>query len=77
LLFNSLNPRIPSNVENLNLSALAEAYDKIKPHIVQIYTLAREPAEKGIYALSQKEKANIRHFLDENVKDKNIVINIY
>lgn len=77
LLFNSLNPNIPSNIKNANLNALAKAYEKIKPHVVQIYTVAREPAEKGIYALSQKEKNNVRHFLDKNVKDKNIEINIY
>ncbi|MEX2684607.1 MAG: hypothetical protein Q6373_023755 [Candidatus Sigynarchaeota archaeon] len=77
LLFKSMNPGTPSNMDEENLAALADAYDRIEPHVVQIYSVARDPAENGIYAFSAKDKERLRQFFEQHVKRKNIDIRIY
>nr|MDO8108982.1 hypothetical protein [Candidatus Sigynarchaeota archaeon] len=77
LLFKSMNPAIPSNMTGENLKALSEAYDFIKPDIVQVYTVARDPAETGIYAISAKDKDELRQYFQAHVKAKEIDIRIY
>nr|MDO8083223.1 hypothetical protein [Candidatus Sigynarchaeum springense] len=77
LLFKSMNPAIPSNMDEQNLTALAEAYDCIDPHVVQIYSVARDPAENGIYAFSTKDKEYLRQFFEQHVKRENIDVRIY
>ncbi|MHA1681746.1 MAG: radical SAM protein [Promethearchaeota archaeon] len=76
LLFRSNNPRIPSNIETENLEALVNAYNRILPDLVQIYTVARKPAERGIYAISSREKEHLRHYFSEKV-DKRVTIVVY
>ncbi|MBN2152591.1 MAG: hypothetical protein JW839_14150, partial [Candidatus Lokiarchaeota archaeon] len=68
LLFKSMNPSIPSNMDEQNIAALAEAYGRIGPHVVQVYTVARDPAENGIYAISAKDKEYLRQFFKQHVK---------
>lgn len=65
LLFKSMNPSIPSNLNDENLEALAKSYEFIKPHIVQIYSVARDPAETGIYAISAKDKEDLREYFKQ------------
>ncbi len=77
LLFKSMNPATPSNMDDQNLAALADAYDRIDPHIVQLYTVARDPAENGIYAISAKDKEYLRQFFKQHVKRENIDVRIY
>ncbi len=77
LLFKSMNPATPSNMDEQNLAALAEAYDRIDPHVVQVYTVARDPAENGIYAISAKDKEYLREFFKQHVKRKDIDFRIY
>lgn len=77
LLFKSMNAAMPSNLSEENLGALAEAYDRIDPHLVQVYTVARDPAENGIYAISAKDKEYLRAFFKQHVKRKSIDIRIY
>ena len=77
MLFKSMNPSIPSNMNDENLEALATSYEFIRPHIVQIYSVARDPAEPGIYALSTKDKEDLKVFFSQHVNTDEIDIRIY
>ncbi|HME51602.1 MAG TPA: hypothetical protein VKM55_05250 [Candidatus Lokiarchaeia archaeon] len=77
LLFKSMNPSIPSNLNEENLEALAKAYDYIRPNIVQIYSVARDPAEAGIYAISAKDKEDLKEYFSQHVNATEIDIRIY
>jgi len=77
LLFKSMNQSIPSNLNDENLEALAKAYEYIRPHIVQIYSVARVPAEGGISAISARDKEDLRAFFSEHVNTEEIDIRIY
>ncbi|MHA1697897.1 MAG: hypothetical protein ACTSWN_03545, partial [Promethearchaeota archaeon] len=76
LLFRSLNPKIPTNVDSENLAALVDAYNYIEPHIVQVYTIARPPAEAGVHAISTQDKKRIERYIKSKIKS-NIEIRIY
>lgn len=76
LLFKSLGGTFPSNMTPTNLDRLANHYNHIVPDIVQVYTVAREPAEKGIHAISFKEKEQLSMFFKGKLK-RSIEVKVY
>ncbi|MFX0103380.1 MAG: radical SAM protein [Candidatus Hodarchaeota archaeon] len=76
LIFKSMNSAVPSNMNSVNLERLADHYNTIEPDIVQIYTVARQPAEKGIHAISFKEKKQLLAFFTGKLKES-IEIKVY
>ena len=76
LIFKSMGSTFPSNMTSANLDRLANHYNRIEPDIVQVYTVAREPAEKGIHAISFKEKEQLSVFFNEKLKGK-IEVKVY
>ncbi len=77
LLFKSLNKYTPTNTAKDHLEALADAYLAIRPDVVQVYSVAREPAEKGIHALSLGDKANLRAFFERRLANTGILVKVY
>jgi wyosine [tRNA(Phe)-imidazoG37] synthetase (radical SAM superfamily) len=63
LLYNSYKDNFQSNANERNINALAEAINKIKPDGVQIYSIARAPAEYFVYALGKSKLEHIAHKL--------------
>ncbi|MHA1733889.1 MAG: radical SAM protein [Promethearchaeota archaeon] len=57
LFFSSSNPKVVGNDQPASVAAWASQVERISPYMVQIYTIAREPAEKFVRALS-KQKLN-------------------
>ena len=62
----------PSNIENL-----ARAIKRIRPNKVQIYSVARIPAEYFVYAIDEERKKEITKIIDKIVQDTSIEINYY
>lgn len=77
LLFNSYKNEFVPNDNPLNLNKLAYALKKIKPNKVQIYSIARIPAEYFVYAIDEYRKKEIVNIIEEIVQDSNIEIKYY
>ncbi|TFF89482.1 MAG: hypothetical protein EU549_00490 [Promethearchaeota archaeon] len=64
-----------SNIQSKNIKKLAEAYNLIKPDLIQLYSVSRHPAKKfakKVYSSQLREAQNlVKQFLeDNNLKDK-------
>jgi len=77
LIYNSYRDDIIPNNNDENIKQLALAIKKIKPDIVQIYSIARIPAQYYVFAIGDDRKKEIVQFLRKYVNDKNIEINYY
>lgn len=77
LIYNSYRDDIIPNNNDENIKQLAMAIKKIKPDIVQIYSIARIPAQYYVFAIGDERKEEIVHFLRNSVNDKKIEINHY
>lgn len=77
LVFNSSDSRFPSNATEGAVEDLIAAYKRIKPHFIQVYTVARQPAEKGIYAISASQKENLAGKLTRALDPVKIPFRIY
>ncbi len=66
-----------SNDNNENIKRLAYAIKKIKPDIVQLYSIARIPSEYFVYAIDEKRKKEIVKIFKEIIKNDLIEINYY
>ncbi|MFX1237255.1 MAG: radical SAM protein [Promethearchaeota archaeon] len=77
LIYNSYKKNIISNENKENIRMLSEAIKKIKPDVVQIYSIARIPAQYYVFAIDDERKKNIVEFLREKIDEKEIHINWY
>lgn len=77
LFFNSYKDDFIPNNNSKNLDKLGRAIKRIKPNFVQIYSIARIPAEYFVYAIDDTRKSEIVNHIEEIVKDKGVQINFY
>lgn len=74
LLYSSYRDDFPSNAHKKNVESLARAINEIKPNLVQIYSIARAPAEYFVYALDELGIKKITKKLKNLVNDDSIEI---
>ncbi len=77
LIFNSYEKEFVANSTQKNISAIAHALKRIKPDIVQIYSIARIPAEYFVYGISEERKREIETIFKLYVNDNNVDIRYY
>ena len=77
LLYNSYAKNFISNTNLQNLNSLGQAIRKIQPDSVQIYSIARIPAEYFVYAISEDEKREIKQKLKNIIQNDNIKIDYF
>ncbi len=77
LIYNSYRENFISNDNNENIKQLAYAIKKIKPDIVQIYSIARIPAEYFVFSIDEKRKKQIVKTFKEIINNDLIEINYY
>lgn len=66
-----------SNENQNNLESLAYAIKRIRPDLVQVYSIARIPSEYFVYAIDVEKKQQIVKLFSEIVKDNSIEINYF
>jgi len=77
LLYNSYKEDFTPNNNNENIEKLAYAIKRIKPDNVQIYSIARIPAEYFVYSIGDIRKQEIVKYIENIVQNKNVQINFY
>ena len=77
LISNSYNKNYYSNNNPENIKQLAELITRIKPNMVQLYSIARIPSEYFVYAIDENRKREIVKILRELINNVNIEINYY
>ena len=76
LIYNSYREDFISNDNNKNIEQLAYAIKKIKPDIVQIYSIARIPSEYFVYAIDDRRMKQIVKTFKELINNNLIEIEI-
>ncbi len=77
LIYNSYIEDFISNDNKENIEQLAYAIKKIKPDIVQLYSIARVPSEYFVFAIDEKKMKQIVKTFKEIIKNDLIEINYY
>ncbi len=77
LVYNSYKKNIVSNNNNKNIEAISEAIQKIQPDIVQIYSIARIPAQYYVFAIDDERKEEIVKIIRNRINNKNVKIDWY
>ena len=77
LISNTYNKDFYSNNNPENIKHLAKLITKIKPDMVQLYSIARIPSEYFVYAIDEDRKREIVKILREIINNDNIEINYY
>lgn len=77
LICNSYREDFISNDNEENIEQLAYAIKKIKPDIVQLYSIARIPSEYFVFAIDEKRKKQIVKTFKEIINNDLIEINYY
>ena len=77
LISNSYNKNYYSNNNPDNIKQLAELMIRIKPDMVQVYSIARIPSEHFVYAIDEERKREIVKILRELINNEYIEINLY
>ena len=77
LIYNSYREDFISNDNKENIEQLAYAIKKIKPDIVQLYSIARIPSEYFVFAIDEKRKKQIVKTFKEIINNDLIEINYY
>ncbi len=77
LIYNSYSKDFKSNNNPNNILKLAEAIKRINPHYVQLYSIARIPAQYYVYAIDDERKREIVKKFKEILKNDDIKINYY
>jgi len=77
LICNSYLDDYISNNNPENIIKLANAIKKIKPDLVQIYSIARIPAQYFVFAIDEDRKKQIAKEFKEIIRNKKIEINYY
>ena len=66
-----------SNDNSNNIEQLAYALKKIKPDYVQVYSIARIPAQYFVFAIDEERKQEIVNYFREIINDKSVEVNHY
>ncbi len=77
LIYQSNREKFESNDNPKNIENLANAIKKIKPHYVQLYSIARIPAEYYVFAIDNARKQEIINKFKEIINDNSIKIDYY
>jgi wyosine [tRNA(Phe)-imidazoG37] synthetase (radical SAM superfamily) len=77
LIYNSYRKDFIPNNNPENITKLAYAIKKIKPDFVQIYSVARIPAQYYVFAIDEDRKKEIMEKLKEIINDDNVEINYF
>ena len=77
LIYNSYREDFISNNNSANISELALAIKKIKPDLVQIYSVARIPANYYVFSIDETRKKEIVKEIQKVVNDQNVEITYY
>lgn len=77
LLFNSYKKDFPANYNKENIEKIGEALKKIKPDIVQLYSIARIPAQYYVFAIDEDQKKQAANRFKEIINDSQISVNYY
>ncbi|MHA1791498.1 MAG: radical SAM protein [Promethearchaeota archaeon] len=70
LMFNSKNHIRLATTDQENLKSLAKAFDYINPDFIQLYPVARQPAEQHVLSLKPIEKEKIKTIIQKIMKKK-------
>ncbi|MFX1357565.1 MAG: radical SAM protein [Promethearchaeota archaeon] len=77
LIYNSYNKDLISNNNDENIIKLAKAIKQINPDIVQIYSIARIPAEYFVYSIDEDRKKWIVKKFKDIINNDLMEINYY
>ncbi len=77
LIFNSNKKEFISNNTPKNINDLAYALKKIKPDIVQVYSIARMPANYFVFSIDDKRKKEIVNIFRDVIKDDGVDVRYY
>jgi len=77
LIYNSYREDFISNNNSANISKLALAIKKIKPDLVQIYSVARIPANYFVFSIDEARKKEIVEEIQKVVNDNEVEISYY
>ena len=77
LISRSYREDFSSNDNEENIKQIAHLIKKIKPNIVQLYSIARIPSEYFVYAIDEKRKIKIVKIFREIINNDLIEINYY
>ena len=77
LIYNSYKKDFISNNNPTNIEQLAQAIKKIRPDIVQVYSVARIPAQYFVFAIDEDRRREIVEEFKKTVNDENVEINWY
>ena len=77
LIYSSYREDFTPNNNSENISRLARAIKKIKPDLVQIYSIARIPANYFVFSIDKERKKEIVEEIQKVVNDQNVEIIYY
>lgn len=77
LICNSYTEEFIPNNNDENVKQLALAIKRIKPHIVQLYSIARIPAQYYVFAIDEERKKEIVDIFNEIIDDDSVEVNYY
>ena len=77
LIYNSYREDFIANSNDINITNLAKAIKKIKPNSVQIYSIARIPANYYVFSIDKEKKKEIVDKIKDIVSDDNVEISFY
>lgn len=77
LIYNSYREDFIPNSNDTNITNLANAIKKIKPDSVQIYSIARIPANYYVFSIDKENKKEIADKIKDIVSDDTVEISFY
>jgi len=77
LIYNSYREDFIPNSNDINITNLAKAIKKIKPNSVQIYSVARIPANYYVFSIDKEKRKEIVDKIKDIVSDDNVEISFY
>ena len=77
LIYNSYKENFIPNNNSENISMLAQAIKKIKPNLVQIYSVARIPANYFVFSIDKERKRETVDKIKNIVNDNEVEISYY
>ena len=77
LIYNSYREDFIPNSNDVNITNLANAIKKIKPDSVQIYSIARIPANYYVFSIDKENKKEIADKIKDIVSDDTVEISFY
>jgi len=77
LIYNSYRKDFRPNNNPENITKLAYAIKKIKPDCVQVYSIARIPAQYYVFSIDEERKKEIVEKFKEIINNDNVEINYY